>query len=76
MTPWLISAHGTTTEKMKAGEFVRKLKSAINDAGYTSNNVDIIKVCRVGAFDQDKSTFDVTLEANDGQVFSIYVEED
>ena len=61
---------------MKAGEFARKLKSAINDAGYTSNNVDIIDVYRVGAFSQDKSTFNVTLEANDGQVFSIYVEED
>lgn len=61
---------------MKAGEFARKLKTAINDAGYTSNNVNIVDISRVGAFSHDKSTFNVTLEGNDGQVFSIFIEED
>lgn len=61
---------------MKAGEFTRKLKEAINDAGYTSNNVSIVDIFRVGAPGEDKSTFDVILEANDDQVFRVYVEED
>lgn len=61
---------------MKAGEFTRKLKEAINDAGYTSNNVSIVDIFRVGASGEDKSTFDVILEANDDQVFRVYVEED
>ena len=60
---------------MKAGEFTRKLKSAINDAGYTSNNVSIVDIFRVGASSEDKSTFNVTLEANDGQTFSIFIED-
>lgn len=61
---------------MTAGEFMRKLKHAILEEGYTSDNVNIIDISRVGAFSHDKSTFNVTFEANDGQVFSTYIEED
>ena len=61
---------------MKAGEFSRKLKQAINDAGYTSNNVNIIDIYRATAFGPESTTFSVTLEGNDGQVFSVFIEED
>lgn len=61
---------------MKAGEFARKLKTAINDAGYTSNNVNIIDIYRVTAFGSESTTFSATLEGNDGQVFSVFIEED
>lgn len=61
---------------MTVGEFTRKLKATVNDAGYTSNNISIVDISRVGAFSHDKSTFNVTFEGNDGQVFSVFIEED
>lgn len=61
---------GTITEKMKVGEFTRKLKDAVNNEGYTSNNVELIDVVKIS------TTFKVYCQGNDGSTFEIYIEED
>ena len=56
---------------MKAGEFTRKLKSAINEAGYTSNNVDIVEIVNMPpSFD----TFKVSLIGNDDNELELYID--
>ena len=60
---------------MKAGEFARKLKSAINDAGYTSNNVNIIDIVCINSIHQEGPCFKVILMGNDDRIFETYIEE-
>lgn len=55
---------------MTAGEFSRKLKTAINDAGYTSNNVIITGICI------EKRSFIVQLEDTKENAITLYIEED
>ena len=38
---------------MTAGEFTRKLKTAINEAGYTSNNLQIMSITDITPPDND-----------------------
>ena len=79
MTPWPISALGITTEKMKVGEFTRKLKKAINEAGYTCNNVNLlgfVEYLRDATNPLSTDAFCVELRGNDGNEFSVFIEED
>lgn len=55
---------------MTAGEFMRKLKHAILEEGYTSNNVELIEVVKIS------TTFKVYCRGNDGSTFETYIEED
>ena len=77
--PWLISALGITIEKMKVGEFTRKLKEAVNAEGYTCNNVDLlgfVEYLRDATNPISKNAFCVELRGNDGNEFKIFIEED
>ena len=73
--PWLISALGITIEKMKVGEFTRKLKEAVNAEGYTCNNVNLARIDYVEDTTVEESCLKVTCIANDGNEFSFFIED-
>ena len=62
-------AHGTITEKMKVGEFTRKLKEAVNAEGYTCNNVNLARI------DKLEGCFKVICVANDGNELCFFIED-
>ena len=64
---------------MKVGEFTRKLKEAVNEAGYTCNNVNLlgfVNYLRDTRKPLSKDAFCVELRGNDGNEFDVFIEED
>lgn len=63
---------------MTVGKFTRELKQAVNAEGYTCNNVQIIGVIEYlqnPNLGSPRGAFCIELLGNDGNEFSVFIEE-
>lgn len=61
---------------MTVGEFTRKLKEAVKAEGYTSNNVNIMRIDLLEVPAVEKPCIRVMCVGNNENEFNVYVEED